>query len=53
MPSSAIAYNNRGVVYAKTGNYQKALADFEYALRINPYYADAVTNRALCASFKW
>jgi tetratricopeptide (TPR) repeat protein len=41
----AIAFNNRGVAYALSGDTQKALDDFNQALRINPYYYDAQFNR--------
>ena len=44
-PNFAIAYNNRGVAYAKLGDLAKALSDFNQALRINPYYYDAQANR--------
>lgn len=43
-PNVAIAFNNRGVAYAKLGNYTKAIEDFNYALRLNPYYYDAYAN---------
>jgi tetratricopeptide (TPR) repeat protein len=45
----AIAYNNRGLAFAGKGDWASASADFDQALRINPYYYDAQFNRA-CVS---
>lgn len=39
------AYNNRGVAYRKKGERERALADFEQAIRLDPRFDDAVTNR--------
>jgi tetratricopeptide (TPR) repeat protein len=44
-PNFAIAFNNRGVAYARLGDYTKALEDFNQALRLNPFYYDAQANR--------
>jgi tetratricopeptide (TPR) repeat protein len=44
--SYAIAYNNRGLAFASKGDWERASADFDQALRINPYYYDAQFNRA-------
>src|SRR5690349_12489745 len=41
----AVVHTNRGVAHAKTANYSAAIADFDAALRINPNYARATTNR--------
>ncbi len=40
----AEAYCNRGVVYAKKGQYDQAISDFTRALKINPKLADAYNN---------
>jgi tetratricopeptide (TPR) repeat protein len=40
-PSLRIAYNNRGTVYLHRGDYDKAISDYNQALRINPGYVTA------------
>jgi tetratricopeptide (TPR) repeat protein len=40
-PNSAEAYYLRGAAYSNKGDYSKAVADFEAALRINPRHTDA------------
>ena len=46
-PSSADAYNTRGVAYARIGRYPEATEDFTAAIRIDPNNFAAYTNRAL------
>ncbi|MDR0382468.1 MAG: tetratricopeptide repeat protein [Spirochaetaceae bacterium] len=46
----AIAYNSRGLAFAGKGDFVSAAADFDQALRINPYYYDAQFNRAMMIS---
>ena len=42
-----MAYNNRGIAYAKRRDYKSALADFNSALRINPNDSLAQKNREM------
>jgi len=44
---SAKACNQRGVAFAGNGEYQAALAEFTRAIRRDPTYAEAFSNRAL------
>jgi tetratricopeptide (TPR) repeat protein len=37
-PSLQIAYNNRGTEYLRRGDYDKAIFDYDQALRINPNF---------------
>ena len=46
-PTSAEAYNTRGVAYAKIGKFQEAIADFNQSIKLNPNNAASLTNRAL------
>jgi protein O-mannosyl-transferase len=45
-PSGQQIHNNLGDVYARQGNYQKAVEEFTLATQINPNYADAYHNLA-------
>ena len=37
-------YNNRGIVYTKTGQYDSAYADFKQAIILKPNYTNAMKN---------
>ncbi len=43
----AKAYNNRGTAYARKGQYDQAISDFNKALEINPRDAPAYNNRGI------
>lgn len=41
----AILFNNRGNAYNDEGRYDRAIQDFDEAIRLNPQYAEAFNNR--------
>ena len=41
----AILHSNRGIAYGKAGDFERAIADFDAALRINPNHVRATINR--------
>jgi tetratricopeptide (TPR) repeat protein len=45
-PHNAVDYNNRGLIYFQSGEMQKALRDYNAALKFNPHLASAYNNRA-------
>src|SRR5262245_10551414 len=47
-PRFAEAYNQRAIVYYRTGAYAKSIADCEKALRLNPYHFGAASGMAQC-----
>lgn len=42
----ASAYNNRGNVYNRLGQYQRAIADYNTSIRLNPGDKQTYINRA-------
>jgi len=43
--STAMAYNNRGIGYKNKGNYERALTDYNMAIKLAPKFAKAYVNR--------
>ena len=46
-PASFIAFNNRGRLYERRGEFDLAKADYEEAIRLNPRYEKAYKNLAM------
>jgi antitoxin component YwqK of YwqJK toxin-antitoxin module len=44
----AEAYFGRGTVKLNTGQYESAIADLDIALQFEPYFKEALANRAFC-----
>jgi tetratricopeptide (TPR) repeat protein len=47
-PSSAMAFNNRGLIKYDSKDYQAAISHYEIALQIKPDYAEVYVNRGNC-----
>ena len=48
----AKAYYNRGIAYEKKGEYDRAIADYDTAIKLNPKNATAYNNRGIAYSKK-
>ncbi|WP_245284248.1 tetratricopeptide repeat protein [Bradyrhizobium sp. WSM2254] len=48
----SIAYHNRGSAWSAKGDYDKAIADFDKALRLNPKLASSYSNRGRAWAMK-
>ncbi|MCH8285001.1 tetratricopeptide repeat protein [candidate division KSB1 bacterium] len=44
-PDFFFAFNNRGISYYRKGQFDRAIEDFDEALRLNPDLAEAFSNR--------
>jgi tetratricopeptide (TPR) repeat protein len=49
-PNKVRPFNNRGLAYSNRGNYERAIADFLSAIKINPKCAEAYYNLGLAQS---
>lgn len=45
-PSSQVNHNNLGDLYARRGDYERAIQEFQTAIKLKPNYADAFHNLA-------
>src|SRR6516162_10540792 len=48
----ASAYYNRGLAYGHKGDFDRAIRDFDQAIKINPNYVEALYSRGLTYSNK-
>ena len=48
----AVAFDNRGVAYRLKGDYDRALQDYEQAIRLNPNAANPYNNRGIIYRIK-
>ena len=44
-PNNNGAYVNRGIAYRRAGDVDRAIADYDEAIHLNPRAADAFNNR--------
>ena len=50
--TQVILFNNRGVAYEDKGDYDRAIADYDQAIRLEPDYASAFNNRGVAYRLK-
>ena len=48
----ALAFNNRGFAYSAKGQHDRAIQDFDQAIKLNPNYAIAFNNRGVAYGAK-
>jgi lipoprotein NlpI len=46
-PKDARVFNNRGLVYTKLKQFEKAIQNYNQAIELNPKYADAFIDRGV------
>ncbi|MBE9593113.1 MAG: tetratricopeptide repeat protein, partial [Proteobacteria bacterium] len=46
-PNIDVAYNNRGLAYAELNQYERAIEDYNEAIKLNSNYAEGYSNRGL------
>ena len=51
-PNLAWAYTNRGIAYGAKGEPDRAIADYDQAIRLNPNFAMAFYNRGIAYYFQ-
>jgi tetratricopeptide (TPR) repeat protein len=51
-PNYCSAYKNRGGARSAKGEFEKAIADFDEAIRLEPNFAAVYYNRACCYSLQ-
>jgi tetratricopeptide (TPR) repeat protein len=47
-----VAYDNRGIHYSRKGEYDRAIPDFDEAIRLDPKFAQAYNNRGIAYNNK-
>ena len=52
IPKEAEAYSGRAVVYGRKGEHDKAIADYNQAIRLDPKYTLAYYNRGVVYAIK-
>ena len=48
----AFAFNNRGIAYQTKGQYDRAVQDYDQAIKLDPNYAQAFVNRGFTYAIK-
>ena len=51
-PNLAVAFANRGLAYKRKGQWDRAIADYDEAIRLNPDLAETFANRGTAYYYK-